>query len=100
MPSLVAIKDKIARYFATQPVEQAWVFGSVARGDATAASDLDILVQFTPNAPITLLKYGDMCNAIGKIARCDVDLVEYNQLKDFARDSAERDKILIYERKN
>jgi uncharacterized protein len=100
MPTINNISSKLAAYFATQPIDMAWVFGSVARGEETDASDLDILVRFTPNATITLFKYGDMRNAISKIACRDVDLVEYDRLKDFAKQSAERDKILIYERKN
>ena len=28
------LTDKIVRYFATQPVVKAWVFGSYARGEA------------------------------------------------------------------
>ena len=39
-----------------------------------------------------------MVDALRKLLHRDVDLVEEGQLKDFARDSAERDKILVYER--
>ena len=38
------LTDKIVRYFATQPIVKAWVFGSYARGEATEESDLDFLV--------------------------------------------------------
>ena len=34
--------DKIVRYFATQPIVKAWVFGSYARGEAHDGSDIDI----------------------------------------------------------
>lgn len=98
MVKLADITDKMASYFATQPIDKAWIFGSFARGEATAASDIDILVSFTPNAPITLFKYADMRDTLSKLAHRDIDLVEYGRLKDFAKASAERDKILIYER--
>ena len=37
------LTDKIVRYFATQPIVKAWVFGSYARGEAHSGSDIDIL---------------------------------------------------------
>lgn len=36
----------IAEYFKTQPVLKAWLFGSFARGEETAQSDVDILVEY------------------------------------------------------
>ena len=32
----------IQGYFATQPVEKAWLFGSYSRGEEKAGSDVDI----------------------------------------------------------
>lgn len=32
-------------YFQSQPVKRAYMFGSVARGEQTASSDIDILVE-------------------------------------------------------
>ena len=37
------LTDKIVRYFATQPIVKAWVFGSYARGEAHSGSDIEIL---------------------------------------------------------
>ena len=36
----------IRDYFATQPVQRAWLFGSYARGEEREDSDVDILVDF------------------------------------------------------
>jgi predicted nucleotidyltransferase len=38
-------------------VLHAALFGSVARGEATPASDIDILIQLEPDAPIDLFEY-------------------------------------------
>lgn len=92
------IINKLKSFFALQPVEKAWVFGSYSRGEETHASDIDILVRFDSQAQMTLFKYAGMVDALRKLLHRDVDLVEEGQLKDFARDSAERDKILVYER--
>ena len=70
------IVNKLKDFFKLQPIEKAWVFGSYSRGEETHESDIE-----------------------RKVLHKDIDLVEDGQLKDFAKDSAERDKILIYERK-
>ena len=70
------IVNKLKDFFKLQPIEKAWVFGSYSRGEETHESDIE-----------------------RKVLHKDIDLVEEGQLKDFAKDSAERDKILIYERK-
>ena len=88
----------IANYFKTQPIEKAWLFGSYSRGEATRKSDVDILVQFTPNSRITLLKYAHIMNDLQDLLKRKVDLVEDGQLNDYAVDSVEQDKILIYAR--
>lgn len=95
----VSIIDKLSAFFSMQPVEKAWIFGSYSRGEETNNSDIDILVKFQPGANITLFKYAGMVDALQKLLRKRVDLVEEGQLKDFARNSAECDKQLIYERK-
>lgn len=44
--------DLIRAYFRTKPVRQAWLFGSFARGEADAASDVDLLVQIDQTASV------------------------------------------------
>lgn len=93
-----AIIHKLQDFFSIQPIEKAWVFGSYSRGEETQNSDIDILVRFAKNADITLFKYVSIVNALQKLLHKKIDLVEEGQLKDFAKNSAEQDKILIYER--
>jgi predicted nucleotidyltransferase len=92
------IKPIIVDYLKTQPIDKAWLFGSYSRGEATRKSDVDILVRFTPNSRISLLKYAGMAVALEDLLKKKVDLVEEGQLCDFAVESVEQDKILIYER--
>jgi len=92
------IVNKLSQYFASQPVEKAWIFGSYARSEENRNSDLDILVNFSPNSKVTLLRYVHIINDLRKLTGKKVDLVEEGQLKPFAVRSAELDKILIYER--
>lgn len=94
-----SIYNKLRTYLSTQPINKAWVFGSFSRGEETAESDLDLLVQFTPGAIVGLFKYSRMIRELSELVNCPVDLVEEGSLLPFAVDSVERDKILIYERK-
>ena len=93
-----AIINKLREFFTLQPVEKAWVFGSYSRGEESRESDIDILVRFDKNANVTLFKYIGIVNALQSLLHRKIDLVEEGQLKDFAKESAEQDKILIYER--
>ena len=90
----------IAEYFKTQPVLKAWLFGSFARGEETPRSDVDILVEFDHSTPIGLFTYARMWRELKEHLGREVDLVEEGTLKSFAVESANRDKRLIYERKN
>lgn len=90
----------IQGYFATQPISKAWLFGSYSRGEETAGSDVDILVSFDKGAKISLFKYADIICQLEALLKQKVDLVEEGTLLPFAQQTANEDKILIYERSN
>ena len=82
-----------------QPVVKAWLFGSFARGEEKKKSDIDIL--FVPDydkGSFTLLTHGGMYEDLKQLLGREVDLVVDGTLRPYAKESAERDKILIYER--
>lgn len=82
-----------------QPVKKVWLFGSYSRGEETDSSDIDILVDYdNSNGLVSLFKMGGILMDLADLLGCKVDLVEVRGLKSFARDSVNRDKILIYER--
>lgn len=88
------------QYFKTQPITRAWLFGSYSRGEETPDSDVDILVQYTDSDRISLFTISRIASALRKIAGRRVDLVEEGCLLPFAEMSANRDKVLIYERED
>ena len=94
------LRDTISSYFATQPVQKAWLFGSYARGEETADSDVDILVVFDKDGgkSISLLKHIKIALDLEDILGKKVDLITEGTLMPFAHETAEKDKILIYER--
>lgn len=95
-----AMIPRIQAYLAGQPIEKAWLFGSCSRGEETAVSDVDILVRYQDSESLSLLSIVKIACALRKLLGREVDLVEEGRLLSFAEDNVERDKILIYERKN
>lgn len=88
----------IADYFKTQPVLKAWLFGSYSRGEEHKGSDVDIIVQFDKQARVSLMKHAGMIIDLENRLNRSVDLVADGTLLPFAQETANRDKILIYER--
>ena len=92
------IIPSIQGYFATLPITKAWLFGSYSRGEESAESDVDILVVFDKDAKINLFKYADIICQLETILNHKIDLVEEGSLLPFAQETANKDKVLIYER--
>ena len=87
----------IADYFKTQPVLKAWIFGSFSRGEETPDSDVDILVVLDESQHVGMKFFG-MYEDLKALLGRNVDLVTDRSLASFARESVDRDKILVYER--
>ena len=83
-----------------QPVSKAWLFGSASRGEESADSDVDILVQYIDSDNMSLMGICRVKRALEHSINRTVDLVEDGQLLPFATESVNKDKILIYERSN
>ena len=90
--------QQIADYFKTQPVLKAWLFGSFARGEQTENSDVDILILPDKSQHFSLFTLSGMYEDLKELLGCEVDLITDGGLMPFARESADHDKILIYER--
>lgn len=89
----------IQKFMASQPILRAWLFGSCSRGEDTPGSDIDILVDYDDaGGRVSLLTMGEILMDLSDLLGRKVDLVESRGLMDFARQSVDRDKILIYER--
>ena len=88
----------IAEYFKTQPVLKAWIFGSYSRGEQRQDSDVDILILPDKSQHFSLFTLSAMYEDLKNLLGCEVDLITDGGLMPFARESADRDKILIYER--
>ena len=90
----------IQAYFATQPILRAWLFGSYARGEQTPESDVDVLVVFDQESGkgVSLLKHIRIALGLEDLLGKKVDLITEGTLLPFAKETADKDKVLIYER--
>ena len=55
-------------------VEAIYLFGSVVRGEAVSGSDIDILIEFEPNAHIGLFGFARLQQRLSEILGAPVDL--------------------------
>lgn len=74
-------------------VVHAAVFGSVARGDTTPSSDIDILVDLEPRKPCGVFEFVRLQIDMSDLIGAKVDLVERKALKPLVRESALRDAV-------
>ncbi len=81
---------QIAQHYHAENIR---VFGSVARGEATKNSDIDILVNFLPNA--SLFDQAGMINKLGELFNCKVDVVSERALNPNILDQILNESIPI-----
>ena len=72
-------------------VSHAAVFGSVARGDARADSDIDVLVELDQERPVGIVEYARLKLYINEIL--DGDVLNRRTLKPLLRESILRDAV-------
>lgn len=89
--------ELIQDYFKAQPVLKAYLFGSYVRGEATAESDIDILVDldYSQNIGLEFIQMQiDLQNLLAK----KVDLVSARGLSKYVQPIIDTEKRLIYDR--
>lgn len=102
------IKDKIIKiediekrsrhiFEAADFVEEAYLFGSYARGEATPKSDIDFMIVL--NRKVGLDFFG-LYHFLSEEFDKNVDVITEKEALEIMPKSIERDKIKIYERKN
>jgi uncharacterized protein len=74
-------------------VEKLGVFGSVVRGDNTAESDVDILVEFS--APVGFFHFIRLENYLTQILGKKVDLISLKALKAVIKEDVLKEAIYV-----
>ncbi|MFA6485984.1 MAG: nucleotidyltransferase family protein [Candidatus Magasanikbacteria bacterium] len=93
-PNIQEIKKIASPFFRSHGVKRAAVFGSVARGEATRNSDIDIVVEFRGKK--SLLDLVALELDLGEQYSRKVDVVTYNSLHPLLRDRILKDQHIIY----
>jgi uncharacterized protein len=72
------------------------VFGSVARGEASAQSDVDLLADFDRSKRLTLVTIGRLESHLGDLLGAKVDLSSPDWMKQPVRSQALREAVLAF----
>jgi predicted nucleotidyltransferase len=97
LPSgLVLPAERIAEVCRRYQVHELAVFGSAAREDLRPDSDIDLLVEFEPEARIGLFKFAELSGQVEGLLGRKVDLVTKPGLKPWIRPHVLRDLQIVY----
>ena len=77
-------------------VMHAALFGSVARNEQNAHSDIDILVDLDPKIVATMFDYAGLKDYVGSLFRGTVDVIDRQALKPRIRPHATADAIYAF----
>src|SRR5258706_1360267 len=77
-------------------VRELSVFGSAARGEMRPDSDIDLLVEFIPEAKVDLLDHAGLMLDLSELLGRRVDLVSKKGLKPLIRASILEESRLVY----
>ena len=91
LASLLERREQVRRLAECCRTGNVRVFGSVARGDNTGASDVDLLV--TPHAGCSLFDLGGLLEDLQELLGCRVDLVTEDGLKPRLRERVLREAV-------
>ena len=80
------------------PIRKLSLFGSVLREDFRPESDVDVLVEFEQDAPVTYFDLADMQFELEQIFGRRVDLREPEELSRYIRQRVLDVAIVCYER--
>ncbi|QJW90913.1 nucleotidyltransferase family protein [Spirosoma taeanense] len=89
---------QLVTYFQGQPVKRAYVFGSVAGGEQTSDSDIDILVELDYEQGADFYQFLTMQEQLSALLNRPVDLVSANGLSPYIKPYIDSEKQLIYEK--
>ncbi len=73
-----------------------YLFGSHARDEATATSDVDLFIDRDPGKPYGFLEYTNLIFALEDLLGADVDVCRRSELHPDLRDNIEASAIRVF----
>lgn len=95
-PGIELPAEKIVEICRKYQVRELAVFGSAARGEMRPDSDIDLLVEFEPDARIGLFEFAAMEREFAALLARKVDLGTKQALKPWIRPHVLRDAKVLY----
>ncbi|MHA1519146.1 MAG: nucleotidyltransferase family protein [Promethearchaeota archaeon] len=93
MITLEEVKKQLVPILVQHQIQKASIFGSLARGETTESSDVDILIELAEDA--SLLDFiGIKFDIEEKLGLC-IDLVEYSALKPALKNQILKEQVAI-----
>ncbi len=89
------ITKKLIPVLKRQGVVKAALFGSYARNQSRARSDIDLLIKFKSQK--TLLDLAKLKIDLEKITKKEIDLVTYDAINPLLRQSILQDEQILYD---
>lgn len=86
-------REQILRLCAKYGARNLRVFGSVARGEADARSDIDLLVDMEPGR--SLFDLGGLQYELERLLECSVDVVTEQGIKPRIRDRVLKEAVAL-----
>jgi len=77
-------------------IAKLFIFGSVARREATEGSDIDLLTDFDSDKRLTAFDKAGLEVRISEILQTRVELCDRRFLRDDVRSRAEREAVVVF----
>ncbi len=93
--NIEGIREIAAPILRRHGVVKAFIFGSHARGNQTEDSDIDILIEYAPDARKSLFTRVKIMNELKEALQKDVDVVTEASLSPYFREKVLRERRAI-----
>jgi predicted nucleotidyltransferase len=92
----IAVLKRHADALRARGVCHAALFGSTARGQSGASSDLDILIELEPDAALDAFAYAGLKRYIAELFPAPVDVINKDALKTHVRGQVIADAVYAF----
>jgi len=93
---ILALLKKHESELRNRGVRRIALFGSAARGEARPDSDIDLMVEIDPKAPVGVFEYVGIVQYLEDLFSTRIDVANRESLKPLVRPAAEREAVYAF----